>query len=245
MKAVGWLALWAGLVVGQTAVAQEAAPEADGGGWKWEGTAYLLGASMDGLTGVPPLFADVDIGFDDILDNLEFGAMGRVRAMRDPWSINLDVIYMGLGVSGAPPEFVVPFDVDVDQTAIELGAGFSYNPYFESIVGVRYIDLSVDIQTFGPLGQQTSGSEDWWDPFIGANIRAPLGAQWSLRGRADIGGFGVGSDLTWQLFAGLGYSFSWGDVLVAHRHLEYDQREGGLLQGMSLSGPAIGVSFRF
>src|SRR5262245_12022383 len=198
MKVLRWMIFPAVLAAGQAAPAQEAAPEgsADRGGWKWEATAYMLGASMDGTTGVGPLAVDVDIGFDEILDNLEFGAMGRVRAMHDPWSINLDVIYMGLGVSGAPPEFLLPFDVDVDQTAIELAAGFSYNDYFESIVGARYVDLSVDISTFGPLAAQASGSEDWVDPFIGVNIRAPLGEKWSFRGRADIGGFGVGSDLT-------------------------------------------------
>jgi hypothetical protein len=248
MKVLKWMILSAGLALGQAAVAQEAAPQAprDAGGWKWETTLYMLGASMDGLTGVPPLFADVDVGFDEILDNLEFGAMGRMRAMHDPWSINLDVIYMGLGVSGSPPEFAVPFDVDVDQTAIELAAGFEYNDYFESIVGVRYIDLSVDISTFGPLGLQASGSEDWWDPFIGANVRVPLGEKWSFRGRADIGGFGVGSDQTWQLEA----LFEWrlsesASLQLGYRAIDIDYEKDGFVYDVLTQGPQAGVTFRF
>src|SRR5262245_53661174 len=128
MKVLRWMIWAAGLAIGQGALAQDAAPEAsaDAAGWKWETTLYMLGASMDGLTGVERLFADVGAGLDEILDNLEFGAMGLVRAVHDPGSINLDVIYMGLGVSGSPPDFIVPFDIDVDQTAIELAVGFNY-----------------------------------------------------------------------------------------------------------------------
>ena len=61
--------------------------------------------------------------------------------------------------------------------------------------------------------------------------------------RADIG---TGdSSLTWQLTAGLGYSFSWGDLLFVYRHLEYQQDDGELLERLALSGPAFGASFRF
>jgi hypothetical protein len=232
------------LTVSHAALSQDAAPGA--ADWKWEVTAYMLGASMDGTTGVEPLTADVDVGFDDILDNLEFGAMGRIRAARDPWSINLDVIYMGLGVSGGPPDFTAPFDVDIDQTAIELGAGFKYNEYFESIVGVRYNDLSIDMRFFGPLGVQASGSEHWWDPFVGVNIRAPLGAKWTFRGRADIGGFGVGSDRTWQLEA----LFEWhmserASLLIGYRAIEIDYEDEGFIYEVLTQGPQAGVTYRF
>jgi hypothetical protein len=248
MQALKAMILSATLAVGQAALGQEAEPgaAADTAGWQWETTLYMLGASMDGTTGVGPLIAAVDIGFDEILDNLEFGAMGRIRAMRDPWSINLDVIYMGLGVSGEPPDFIVPFDVDVDQTAIELAAGFKYNDYFESIAGVRYIDLRVDIATFGPFAAQASGSEDWFDPFVGANIRAPLGGKWTFRGRADIGGFGVGSDLSWQLEA----LFEWqmsesASLLIGYRAIDIDYDKDGFVYDVLTQGPQAGVAFRF
>jgi len=52
------------------------------------------------------------------------------------------------------------------------------------------------------------------------------------------------SDLTWQLLAGVGYVFSWGDLLLVYRHLDYDQKHGDLLEGLRLSGPALGASFR-
>lgn len=237
-----------GMICNDPSWAQEGspppAPAAEG--WQWEATLYMLGASLDGTTGVAPLVANVDIGFDEILDNLEFGAMGRLRAVHDPWSISLDVIYMGLGVSGGPPAFAVPFDVDVDQTAVELAASFKYNDYFESIVGVRYMDVSLDIRTFGPLGVQASGSRDWFDPFIGANIRAPLGEKWSFRGRADIGGFGVGSDLAWQLEAL--FEWRWSErasMQIGYRAIDIDYDDDGFLYDVLIQGPQAGVTFRF
>jgi hypothetical protein len=240
MKAgLAWLTLWAGLTVGQTAPAQEAEPDA--GGWRWEAMVYMLGASMDGQTGVRPLISDVDVGFDDILKDLEFGSMARVRAAHDPWSITLDVIYMGLGATGERP----PSDIDVDQTAIELSAGFKYNEYFESIVGARYIDLSVDVR-FKTSGVELSPGVDWWDPFVGANFRIPLGEKWSLRGRADIGGFGVGSDLAWQLEALFDWRLSQRTSFqIGYRWIDIDYEDDGFVYDILTQGPQAGVSVRF
>ncbi len=243
MKALLTLAALAlGVAIGGPAAAQSSSP--DGGEWKWDVMVYMLGASMDGTTGVSPLTADVDVGFDEILDNLEFGAMGRVRAARDPWSIGLDVIYMGLGASSDQP----PSEVDLDQTAIELSGGFRYNEHFESVVGVRYTDLSVDIRFQGPAGLQSSPSIDWWDPFVGANIRAPLGEKWSFRGRADVGGFGVGSELAWQVEALFDWTLSERTSFqIGYRwiDIDYEDDDNGFVYDILTQGPQAGVTWRF
>lgn len=92
--------------------------------WKWEISAYMLGAGMDGKTGVEPFIADVDESASDIFSNLEFGFMGRARATRGAWSFGTDIIYMGLGGSSDQPNA----DVDVDQWAVELNAGYQLTP---------------------------------------------------------------------------------------------------------------------
>jgi len=51
--------------------------------------------------------------------------------------------------------------------------------------------------------------------------------------------------LTWQPYAGIGYNFSWGDIRVAYRYLEYDQDDDKLVQDLKLYGPQIGIGFRF
>jgi hypothetical protein len=60
---------------------------------------------------------------------------------------------------------------------------------------------------------------------------------------ADVGA--GDSSVTWQLSAGVGYSFSWGDLLLVYRHLELEHDPVDVVERMGLSGPAIGASFRF
>ena len=52
------------------------------------------------------------------------------------------------------------------------------------------------------------------------------------------------SSLTWQGMLGVAYSYKWGGVTLAYRHLYYDQKGDKLIQDMRFSGPALGVTFR-
>lgn len=65
--------------------------------WTFRLTPYFVGAAMDGNVTVRGQTAAVNIGFDQILENLDFGAMLHLLAAKGPWSIGLDGIYMGLG----------------------------------------------------------------------------------------------------------------------------------------------------
>jgi hypothetical protein len=52
-----------------------------------------------------------------------------------------------------------------------------------------------------------SASERWRDPVIGIRVLAPIAERWSFVGYVDIGGFGVGSDITCQAIAGANWQF--------------------------------------
>jgi hypothetical protein len=54
------------------------------------------------------------------------------------------------------------------------------------------------------LDTRVARTDDWWDPFVGLRGHYDLSKAFYLTGRADIGGFGVGSELSWQVNAGLG-----------------------------------------
>ena len=53
------------------------------------------------------------------------------------------------------------------------------------------------------------------------------------------------SDLTWNAMLGMSREFGWGELVIAYRHLDYDQDANGLLQNFSFSGPGIGARFNF
>lgn len=124
-------------------------------------------------------------------------------------------------------------------------------------VGARYFgvdttsswDLTADISIPGtgvilPAQGQIGTDVDLWDALIGVQGSFDLGdGDWSTLYYLDVG---TGdSDLTWNAMAGLSYAFSWGELLLAYRHLEYDQSENKLLQDFSFSGPGLGVRFTF
>ena len=46
------------------------------------------------------------------------------------------------------------------------------------------------------------------DPYVGVRVQYPIAERWTLVGYADVGGFGVGSEFTWQAAAGINYEFS-------------------------------------
>jgi hypothetical protein len=69
-------------------------------------------------------------------------------------------------------------------------------------------------------------------------------------GRADIGGFGIGSNLTWQLAAYIDFRASkLISILGGYRFLSADYETGSgdelFRYDMNISGPALGVSFVF
>lgn len=85
-------------------------------------------------------------------------------------------------------------------------------------------------------------SRDWVDPFVGLRLRVGMTKSWSVIGYGDIGGFGVGSELTWQLFGGLSWQVSPRvAVEFGYRHLDIDYDHDNFLLDMAMSGGAIGV----
>jgi hypothetical protein len=99
-----------------------------------------------------------------------------------------------------------------------------------------------------------SGSVDWVDPFIGARLRHQLAPGQELIVRGDVGGFGVGSDFTWQAIA----TYNWQmcttgghviDAYLGYRALsvDYSQGSGNTRYEFNVlqQGPVIGATLRF
>lgn len=212
----------------------------------FDASVYGLLSGMTGDVAVGAVQSDVDVGFDKIWDNLDFGAMGKVRVGYQRWSLSTEVIYMKLGASKGAA------DVDLEQWLVEPTLGYTVCTGFELLAGVRYNNLSGEIRGTGPLGvtRAAVSTQEWWDPIVGANLRLPLGEKWSVNVRGDIGGFGVGSDLTWQAFPYLSWQFTdWGSLQAGYRWVSTDYETGSGLQrfryDVLTSGPQVGVTVRF
>ena len=141
------------------------------------------------------------------------------------------------------------------STALDLLGGARYwNQELDLSLGV---DGSVDL---GNLGLKRSGSRavarsgtlEWVDPFVGLRVRHQLSPGSELQFLGDVGGFGVGSDFTWQLFGGYSFDFAiWQTPLhglVGYRALAVDYTQDGPNKNnldLILHGPVVGLSFRW
>jgi len=94
--------------------------------------------------------------------------------------------------------------------------------------------------------RQRSGNETWVDPIIGLSGRVELGNGFALQAEGDVGGFGLVSDIDWQVLGTLQYEVADSITLDAgYRYLAVDYKNGGFLLDVALSGPIVGASTRF
>ena len=104
----------------------------------------------------------------------------------------------------------------------------------------------------GPLGQPRSASrnESWADPVVGMRVNLPLSRAIDFTLVTDVGGFGVGSDLTFQAWPSFGIRIT--DSIRAklgYRAIYSDYNTGSGVNAFEYDvlthGPTLGVQFRF
>ena len=119
---------------------------------------------------------------------------------------------------------------------------------FELGGGLRAWWLNTEIRLDPGLlpGRTVDQTTNWVDPVIAARASLRLNDRLSLTGYGDIGGFGVGSEFTWQVVATLDWRVSdWISASLGYRwiQIEYEDRRATI--NLDMSGPILGASFRF
>ena len=206
-----------------TLLAGVAPANAQDEGGDYEFAFYLWGSHLDGSVGVGPIEASADASFSDLLENLEFAFMAALRADYGRWAWVLDAQLIELATTET-----LGVVVESDMTILELDVAYELRDGFEVLAGARYVDVEGRVALVLPAGTTRAAAGDsWTDPVIGARYAAPLGRNWRFLGRADIGGFGVGSDFSWGLLASAEFQatekIKWG---IGYRILDVDFDEG-------------------
>jgi hypothetical protein len=257
----GWVA--AGVAMLGTAGAR-ADTSADGG-WQFEATPYFWGSSLNGTLAVQGVEADLDAEFEDIFENLDSAFMASLELRRGRWGLLLDGIYFKLadegaqswqgpgGIGSATGELEATSTMQVYQFAV--GYRVSEEIAVDLIAGARYTQLDTELDltvTTGGLlpggARSVSSEQDWWDPIVGLRFLVPFGERWTGVLYADYGGFGVGSDSTYQLIAGVNWQFAKHFSLKAgYRYVyqDYEDDDEGFEWDMVASGPYLGLGIRF
>lgn len=248
-------------------------PPPDAKGWALQITPYLWASGLEGdispFRRAPTL--EVDKSFTEILDNLNFGGFVNIWARYDRLVFSGDVMYVDttdVHATGPLPAFQIPgigvipagasvdADLDTKELMATVQAGYRVldapQLTLDALAGARiwHIWNDVNVTASHPAIGTVSAShgEDfgWVDPVVGVRAFVPLGERLSLQAQGDIGGFGVGSDFTWSALATVNYILT--DHLSAsagYKVLDVDYDDDGYVFDTQLSGPVLGVTWRF
>lgn len=202
--------------------------------------------------------SEIDVGADDLIDNLNFGIMGALGAYKGRWGFMVDLIYLDVedDSNSTIPAGVgtqsVNTNVELKNWIISPLIGYkavqSDKVNMHIVGGARYLSLDTDVAIHvntpaRPLLASVSDSGSVWDGIIGVKGELSLNERWYIPFYIDIG---TGeSDFTWQANAGLGYRFEVCEVVLSYRHLSWEFDDNSALDNMNISGPMLGAKFKF
>lgn len=227
-----------------------------GDSWEFEVTPYLWAVGKSGETGQRKVLggadaiADLDMSFKEIFERLDSAFLLEAQARKGNFTTWLDFIHMTISDSSNAP--LGGAEVEIQENLFEFAVAYQLPqvPILHLYAGGRYIDTETDIDLrglpiAGPLARIKIG-EDWIDPLLGLKVQHVFAHDWQVILRGDLGGFGVGSDLSWQALAMVQYHIN--DLLsvkLAYRYLDVDYDDNGFVYDLSTSGILLGLGFSF
>jgi hypothetical protein len=242
--------------------------------WRFDAALYLYLPSMSGTTTFPTgggPGSDVGLDLEKILNSLQGAFMGTLQVSKGRYGAFTDIVYVDFSNSRAGThdlsvgERPLPIDVTAGVNLGLKGAAWTLAGTYlvlsesrssvELLAGARLLDIkqTFDWQLAGNIGNipvpAQGGHEEAslhnWDAIVGAKGRYAFGADkaWFVPFYVDAGA--GNSQSTWQVMAGLGYSFKWGDIVGAYRQLDYRMGSGKPIQTLNFSGPQVAAVFHW
>jgi hypothetical protein len=241
--------------------------------WEFSGSLNAYLPSVEAQTVFPASGggSSANIDADAILDNLDFAFMGSFEARKGVWGAFTDLLYVDLSASksgsrdlqlgrvGLPAGVSANLNFGVKGWSWTLAGTYrlASTPKYKMdlVAGTRLLDVETraDWTLDGNVGSVAladrvgarSNEQSNWDLIVGAKGRLALGTEgkWFVPYYFDIG---TGeSKWTAQAMTGVGYAFSWGDVVGNWRYLGYEMKSGGAVEDLSFRGPMLSAVFHW
>ncbi|HMN71707.1 MAG TPA: hypothetical protein PKA55_07540 [Rhodoblastus sp.] len=225
--------------------------------WALQVTPYLWASGLNGRVSPFRLAPTVHVekSFGDVMKNFNIGGFLHVWARKGSFVANADIMY----VSTTDSHSVDPLPF-VGSVRARLTTGLFYATLvggyrvldvgpvtFDALAGGRLWNVSnrasIDF-AFVSLG--FAKSLTWVDPVVGGRAFWRLTDAFSIQAQGDIGGFGAGSKLTWQALGTLNYAFAEHfSASLGYKVLRTNYARGGYVFDVTMSGPVLGVTYRF
>ncbi|MGA9567726.1 MAG: hypothetical protein WBS19_19535 [Candidatus Korobacteraceae bacterium] len=213
---------------------------------------------MHGTVGAFGRDASFSVTPDDLLSHARFAVLGAVEARRNRIVTTGDILYMRLGANNAIPfppalqAITANFTANIFILTPKVGYRLINQDRFKAdfLTGIRYWYFSQNVNfTPSRLGLNFSKSQSWVDPLVGGRIEGVLTPKVVATVAGDVGGWGTGSQIEYQVLGILGYKLKPNMTLQAgYRYLYFDRNKYGAANGnanLALSGILLGLTYNF
>jgi hypothetical protein len=243
-------------------------PAPQGDTWQFRVTPFFWAPQIESKVTVGGYSATVNTYFPDILRNLEGGGMISLEARKGKLGFFLNPMYLklrgdgeftrtrGLGLVPPPTRdlsltltmWMVEFGgfYQVAKWPLDWKKGAGRAVTLDVIAGGRYWSINGDLDTTSPINPTKTNS--FVDPIIGARTKIDLTDKFMLNLEGDVGGFGVGSDFTWNAQGSFGYQFTpMISAFAGYRalYIDYKASSKSVRYKETMQGPMGGITITF
>lgn len=248
-----------------TADSEPSAPTPGGGGppqvenapddqWHLSVSPYLWFPGVHGTVGAFNRDAGFAASAGDLISHLRLGLMGSAEARYDKVLFPMDMMWIRLRDDKALPFPNLPATSanvtgNIFILTPKLGFRVINGEKFKAdfLTGVRYWHFGESL-SFNPsrFGLNFSTSQNWVDPVVGGRIEEALSQKAVVTVAGDVGGWGIGSQLEYQVVGLLGYKLKPAMTLQAgYRYLYFNYAKSGIAAAtanVAMSGVVVGMT---
>jgi len=213
--------------------------------WHMEIRPYLWFASVGGRVTIRGFRSGVHRTFGELFNDQRLAVMGSLEYHNSKYLLYLDGIYLDFDEGDTLP--IGKVDLHIVNSYLTCVVGRRWEKPFpiRIFAGFRYCNAR-SIAHFEGVRFALYHTKEWFDPIIGASFHIPIRGRWSFDLMGDVGGYGIGSDYTWELMGLFSYAVGkHGSFQVGYRAMETDYFKNGFGLTTASHGPIVGFEFRF
>jgi hypothetical protein len=142
-------------------------------------------------------------------------------------------------------------------TGLTIDTGTAMFLYRTPADPVQYIDVGLGMRSWGIAGAislsegllppiSVSSGLSWADPLFGLRYHRDLGDSFATTFYGDVGGFGIGAHIDWQILATIDYALQPAtDLHVGFRSLNFNYAGARAGFDVHMYGPIVSATFQF
>jgi hypothetical protein len=227
---------------------------ASGSDWQTDVTLYVWLPGVHGNLGAFGYNLGYKASASDLISHADTPVMGLIGLQYKPVVFIIDSYYAPFSVTNAkvfaqlPGQPVLTGNVNYTQVELTVEGGYRLLDHhklkIDALTGYRYWHNGVSLNvTTAQRGASAYGSTNYADPLVGGRIVVPLFPKLSATLWGDVGGWGAGAQLDYQMVGALTYKIKprWGiDAAWRYNYTDY----GAIIHSVTAqSGIVIGATY--